>query len=72
MGMCSIKVTLAQSAHIYQLFTVLILGTKTICWGFPGDSVVRILFASAGDRGSTLVQEDPTGFGAAKPMCHNC
>ena len=29
-----------------------ILGTKTICWGFPGDSLVRILLANAGDRSS--------------------
>ena len=38
---------------------------------FPGGSVVKNLPANAGDTGLTLVWEDPTCRGAAKPMRHN-
>ena len=37
---------------------------------FPGGAVVN-LPASAGDTGSSLVQEDPTCHRATKPVRHN-
>ena len=40
-------------------------------WGFPGDSVVKSFPANVGDTGSILVWEDPTCYGATKPMHHN-
>ena len=44
---------------------------KIQCWDFPGGLVVEILFASAGDRGSILVQKDPTCYKATKPVHRN-
>ena len=38
---------------------------------FPGGSVIENLPANAGDRGSVLVQEDPTCCGATKPLWYN-
>ena len=43
----------------------------TIRRGFPGGFVVKNLPASAGDMVQTLIQEDPTCHGAAKPMSLN-
>ena len=39
-------------------------------WGL-GSSVVKNLPANAGDTGLIPVQEDPTCFGATKPVHHN-
>ena len=44
---------------------------KTIGRGFPGSSVVKTSPANAGNTGWTLVQEDPSCHGAAKPVRHN-
>ena len=38
---------------------------------FPAGTADRNPPANAGDRGSTLVQEDSTCLGATKPMPHN-
>ena len=38
---------------------------------FPGAAVVKNPPANARDRGSSLVQEDPTCRGATKPVLHN-
>ena len=46
--------------YIYKLF-----------WGFPGGSVVKNLLAYAEDKGQSLVLEEPTCCGAAKPESHH-
>ena len=40
-------------------------------WGFHGGSVVKNLPVSAGDMGSSLIQEDPTWRRAAGPTCRS-
>lgn len=40
-------------------------------WDLPCGSVVENPPAHAGNTGLILVQEDPTGRGATKPVCHN-
>ena len=40
--------------------------------GFPGDPVVGNLPCNGGDTGSIPGLEDPTCWGATKPLCDNC
>ena len=39
--------------------------------GFPGDPVVGNLPCNGGDTGSIPDSEDPTFWGATKPLCDN-
>ena len=39
--------------------------------GFVGGSVVKNLWANAGDMIQAMIREDPTYLGVTKPMCHN-
>ena len=50
------------------------LGVLQLPWGsssFPGGPVVKNLSCSAKHLVLSLVREEPTCLGAAKPVCHN-
>ena len=72
MGMCSIKVTCIVSPYLSAVYCagyweqIASAGASLVTqwWGFC------LPVQETGVQ--SLVQEDPTGFGAAKPMCHNC
>ena len=47
------------------------LQSKDVGLGFPGSPVVKNLPAIAGTQVQSLVQEDPTCYGATNAVCHN-
>ena len=65
------EITLRPRHQTSYIFNLLICDKrqKNTSSGFPGGSVVKKPPASVGDRG--LIQKDPTGRGATKPMCRD-
>ena len=62
---CQLPILLAWRSYFAAKTTVKSLAL----WDFPGGPVVKNPPANAGDMGQSLVQEDPTCYGATKPSC---
>ena len=66
---CDLLTAIQQKWTQHGQATILQLKIKAM--GFPGGSVVRNLPATAGSQLRSLVQDDPTGHGATRPVHRN-